>query len=526
MKLSIPYRHAFAILLGAVFFLALAPSQQAANAQVMPVDARIVHSLNYNSCVVKAQWLPYGRRWAIQGNTLRPESEIHAVVGQVTTRTGKHVTRSCWVAPPDVHTDVFRLVFEPLDIGRRYDLRMDFYGTFDVNVLAPALDEAYERTVNSARSTYPYVKQQQIRDIFLESIEQELGTIFAQDDVLFIRNLRDGDCEIVNEAQQVPGLNIESALLSEIAEAVLTDVRAEERTEMLDQIQDSNRELLGNETFAALHESLQQEELSDFGFLQSGDADALQTSIAGNNVPDEEVIARLYATARSCRNDANFPGTECDMLNTIVERSYDFIRELKLQSGEYNPIKTRLLADLGQNMSQLYTQVANTRISAVEWDDAQSTSDRIRIGTAVSMGAAALNLTPAQARDFNLEDVESFAMVSLKFYPFAVDKKLPKPYFGREFLARTSLITGLLLKRRLTFQGQDLMGATGNIYPVVGIGFDISKNITLQGGATFFRQPSVSALDPTSEFKAAPVLSMGFDFDGVNWIRDRFRDWR
>ena len=50
---------------------------------------------------------------------------------------------------------------------------------------------------------------------------------------------------------------------------------------------------------------------------------------------------------------------------------------LALQVDDYGVVRTRMLAQLGEMLSDLYTPVANTRINAMKWDDAHSTSDRI-----------------------------------------------------------------------------------------------------------------------------------------------------
>lgn len=214
------------------------------------------------------------------------------------------------------------------------------------------------------------------------------------------------------------------------------------------------------------------------------------------------------------------------MLSDIVDRSYQVIREMSLGADEYAPIRTRILSSLGEHLSGLYTAVANTRVNALNWEGAEATSDRVRISTTIGFGAAALNMAPTTVFQPGVQEAEAFGVAALKFYPFAVDKSLPSPYFGRELLARTSIVAGVILKRRLQFENQDLKAATAGFIPLVGGGFDITKNFTVQLGMIFFRQPSFVPGDNSSEFKAAPSLSVAFDFDGVNRIRDAIRDMK
>lgn len=494
-------------------------------AQALPIDARLVHIINYQAGVVRAQWIPYGRRWAIQGTTIKTENEIKVVVGEINSRTTKDRQKSCWVNPPDVYTDVFRLVFEPLDIGRRYDLKLDFYGGFDVNILKPALDKAYEETMRVANETYPYVKQQVIRDIFTQNIEAQLVEVFQRDEVVLVRNVVDDNCEVVPEDNFVPSFDIEPALLNEVAEAVLGDVRLSRSEEILGELTQANRVMMQNQTFIDLMARLKREE--DTRFLQAGDVDAIRSAMISDRMPEEDVVARLYATSRACRTDMNFAEAECTMLGDMVDRSYQVIREMSLQGDDdYGPIRSRILNSLGQHLSGMYTAVANTRVNALNWDGAEATSDRVRVSTTIGFGAAALNLAPSTIFNPGPQEAEAFGVAALKFYPFAVDKKLPSPYFGREILARTSIIAGAILKRRLQFENQRLNGATAGIIPLVGGGFDVTKNFTLQAGMIFFRQPSFVPGDNSSDFKAAPSLSIAFDFDGVNRVRDAIRDMR
>ena len=501
---------------------------KSALSQPLPVDARIVHILNYNAGIVKAQWIPYGRRWAIQGTTMKVENEILAVVGEIDERKKRGAEMACWTSPPDVYTDVFRLVFDPLDIGRRYNVNLDFYGAFDVNLLTPALDRAYRKTVNMAQETYPYVRQQVVRDIFVSQVEEELVQIFETEDIILLRNLRNGDCEIVkNQTNSVPLINFDSEILTDLSDIVLTEIRTSNRSNRLEEISNQNRQMVSSSTFSELTNRLKEEELRDYGFLEFGDADLLRNAIRDNAVPSEEVIARLYATGFACRTDDTFPDEQCDLLNDIVDRSYEYGRELEVASqGEedYKPVRNRMLNELSKLLSELYTPVANTRITAMQWDNAHSTSDRVRIGTSLGFGAAALNLTPKQFSAFDIDQAESFMVAALKFYPFAVDKQLPSPYFGRELFARTSLVVGVLIKRNLDFEGQRLNTAAAGLYPVFGGGFDITKNITFQAGAVFFRQPGLPPNQSSSEFKAAPMVSFAFDFDGINRLRDAFRE--
>ena len=521
-----PMKHLLAFIAFLLAGFSVSPTQT--HGQALPVDARLVHIINFQAGVVKAQWIPYGRRWAIQGTTMKVENEILAVVGHIDARGRRDRQTSCWTSPPDVYTDVFRLVFDPLDIGRRYDVSLDFYGAFDVRVLTPALDRAYRQTVNRARQTYPYVRQQEIRDIFIEQIDEQLGDIFSKEDVILLRNLTNGACEIVSEQDNsIPLIDFDSQLLNDIAEVVLSEVRTNRRSTRLDEIEDANRQLLENPQFSALKDRLREEELRDYGFLEFGDANILESAIDDNELPSEEVIARLYATGFACRTDESFPDEQCALLNDVVDRYDEYAREVKLASDgeeDYLPLRVRMLNDLGVLLSELYTPVANTRINAMQWDDAHSTSDRVRIGTSIGFGVAALNFTPNNLSNFEFNQAESFFMAAFKFYPFAVDKQLPSPYFGRELFARTSLLAGVLFRRNLTFENEPLDGAVGGIYPVLGGGFDLTKNITLQVGAVFFRQPSFVSNDNSSELKAAPTLSFAFDFDGINRLRDAFRD--
>ena len=523
-----PLRHVLTICL--LLILSGVLQIQTAYSQPLPIDARNVQILNYNAGVVKAQWLPYGRRWAIQGTTMKVENEILAVVGEIDEKGKRGREMACWTSPPDVYTDVFRLVFDPLDIGRRYDVNLDFYGAFDVSLLTPALDRAYSKTISMAQETYPYIRQQSVRDIFISQVQEELAQIFNNEDVILLRNLRNGDCEIVKEeSSTVPLINFESEILTDLSEIVLTEIRTSKRSNRLEEISSENRLLVNNSSFNELTNRLKEEELRDYGFLEFGDADLLRNSIGDNSIPSEEVIARLYATGFACRTDDTFPEEQCELLNDIVDRSYEYVRELDVASSgeeDYKPVRSRMLGELSELLSELYTPVANTRINAMQWDNAHSTSDRIRIGTSLGFGVAALNLTPSQFSSFDIDQAESFAVAALKFYPFAVDKQLPSPYFGRELFARTSLVVGVLIKRNLEFERQRLRTAAAGLYPVLGGGFDITKNITFQAGAVFFRQPGLPPNQESSEFKAAPMISFAFDFDGINRLRDVLGDRR
>ena len=493
----------------------------AVSAQSIPANARQVHTINYAAGVIKAQWIPYGRRWAIQGNTLKLENEIKVVVGELRQHGRRSTTRSCWNNPPDVNTDVFRLVFEPLDLGKRYDLDLEFYGGFDFTKLAPALDIAYAEAEAHANTTYPLMDRQTVKDLFNQTVQQEIERIFREEEIIMIRDVMEGSCEVVEREQTyVPGVELDRSMVNQIADVVLTDVRAQRRASLLDEIESTNRNLIVSTDYESLNQTLEQEEVRTFGFLAPGDASSLRAALNASGVPPDDVLARLHAMREACQTDAAWSDSECTLLGEIVERAFALQKESSVQESEYIPVRAQILKQIGDYLSEMYTPMANTRINAISWNDAQSTSDQLRVSTAISLGAAGMNLTPGSLSDFEFQDTESFAMFALKFYPYNVDKRLHRPYMGGGILGRTSLFGGLLLRRDLRWRDFEMNGAALGLYPALGAGVDLTKHITLQVGAVFFRQPTFISGSDDSEFKAAPMMAFGFDFDGFNRIRN------
>ena len=315
-------------------------------------------------------------------------------------------------------------------------------------------------------------------------------------------------------------------MVNQIADVVLTDVRSKRRASLLDEIESTNKNLIASTNYDALNQTLEQEEVRTFGFLAPGDASSLRAALNGSGVPPDDVLARLHAMREACRTDAAWSEQECALLGNIVENAFALQKESSLQESEYIPVRAQILKQIGAYLSEMYTPMANTRINEITWNDAQSTSDQLRVSTAISLGAAGMNLTPRSIGDFEFQDTESFAMFALKFYPYNVDKRLHRPYMGGGLLGRTSLFGGILLRRELQWRDFEMNSAALGLYPALGAGVDLTKHITLQVGAVFFRQPTFISGSDDSEFKAAPMMAFGFDFDGFNRIRNAIIDSR
>ncbi len=137
----------------------------------------------------------------------------------------------------------------------------------------------------------------------------------------------------------------------------------------------------------------------------------------------------------------------------------------------------------------------------------------IQIGSSFGGGAVALNNTNS-----NFDDLDAFGYTALKFYFSPVDKRIAEPYLGRSFLLdRMSFLLGISTKRNFNFKGQELKSILG-ITPFLGLSLDVSRYLSVDVGATFFKQESRSPLINDEKIRVGPVLGLNFDFDAFNRV--------
>lgn len=138
--------------------------------------------------------------------------------------------------------------------------------------------------------------------------------------------------------------------------------------------------------------------------------------------------------------------------------------------------------------------------------------DKLRTGSVIGFGAAVFD--PSDSED---REAKGNAYLGLKYRFALIDRDLPQVYRG--WSTRMSATFGVLLSNDLKYRGQD-MNDIGGVMPVLGIALDINPDFNLTVGAVFFNQPKANPLADDSDLRVALWLSLDFDADLFNRIRE------
>ena len=55
-----------------------------------------------------------------------------------------------------------------------------------------------------------------------------------------------------------------------------------------------------------------------------------------------------------------------------------------------------------------------------------------------------------------------------------------------------------------------------NFNPLLGFSYDVNRSLSIDGGATLFKQPSISPLQNRTDVRVGPVIGVNLDIDGFN----------
>jgi hypothetical protein len=257
--------------------------------------------------------------------------------------------------------------------------------------------------------------------------------------------------------------------------------------------------------------------------LTVDDLQVVETALRSSTLPAAEVLARLEAGTMkdvtcfeiSGPNATTLQPNDCFTLRRWTFEEFNVVQqrisEIKVLEDSTAAVRARFTAVLDDT----YQGVGAAEMAETSWDDAQSTSDKLRIGTGTGYGTSALN--------YSVSDFEPLALVALKFYRWPVDKSLPDPYWGRGRMARMSLAVGALVSTDLSYRGNGLEKPTAGVYPLVGLSYDVTRDFGVQLGLIFFEEPSTNPVSTDKFLRSAPYTAIVFDFDAANRIAGLFK---
>lgn len=476
--------------------------------------------LKYRNGSIQAQWIPYGRRWWIEGPTLTSRGKANVVTGTITPASGRNPppaaaedrsSVSCWWGGAAAG-DTFRLAFPRQRIGDKLDVRLDFYQALASSQLEPAVRRAMQRAEEVVKDERG-INNAELSAIFTEEAQGQLRAM-GGGTVVVIKVLQEGQCGV---SQQLPEVSLSATHVRAIQRVILARQAGVDADDALAPVEARLRNLDNEPGFADLVRTLREVAGSKIPLgITSADVDAFVEAVDLSSAPAPPVVRRLSSVDRECTSGGGRGRISgCGLLHEAVELFHAHHRHSTTIEGSAATIAANE-GTIGIEVKNAFSSIAFALVPGVAWEDAPATSERLRFGTALGVGAAFLG------SDLQPEEAATFGAASLKFYLYPVDKRLPDPYFGRPIASRWSLVIGAVRGGGIRYRGQEQEKVAGSLYPLLGAGFDLTRDITLQGGALFFRQPIPAGVSTParSSPEGALFVSLGLDLDLGNRISD------
>jgi hypothetical protein len=501
------------------------------DAQNQP-DVGTVKSVHYRQGNIDAQWIPYGRRWAIEGNTVAAQTNSDIVLGAVVEsrqsiadrRLGRRPNMNavfdtlsrwnCWRRNGNPQTDTsFRLVFTPTRLGSQYSVRLRFLKTLDASQISEGIYRAFSDAVDTAREQHHrFANDSVLQRRFQVRVKEVALAKFPK--VMWVTTPVEGTCTFGDSPGNVV---ISPVQLQMLNDAVVAQALNDTATTQLDSMGAELSGMLADPLFDLLFNALARLEANSD--LQKGDAEIFRTAVSLQQLPDVAALSRFNHVRESCfpQRTSAIPRPLCNYFTALLTKLGAKAREEDLFTARTKQVDSTL-RQLSVAVEGAFLPIATAELQEVAWDDASATSDKLRIGMGFGYGAAQLGYQASAPLNINRNDFSSVGVLFLKFYPYAVDKTLPDPYLNRPS-ARWSLTLGSVIYGNLRYHGQDQEKFAGNLQPVAGLSYDLTRYLTLEAGGVFYRQPSVNpATSSTSRLRISPLIMIGFDFDGANRI--------
>ena len=402
---------------------------------------------------IDPEYLPYGRPWFLTG----PGRGTPLVIGWVSARadtTGPPTSVGCWRADTTATPQAeFTLPFEKLAHGERYWVTVWWLRTPPSDRVRAAVMAVLD-SASGGNLTAPMLNQ---------GVERSLGRDAGGGSLLAVSGDDLGRCQVEHGLE---GVGLEQALIDEALDVFFLHQR------VLSDIQDRAVE---------------------FGIADSSPpppAVSLQALAEDATLTLDRALPRLERI-RTQACPAGTATAPCDSLRTLIERG----RAIEA------PIAT---------ITDRYVQVARARTDG-RAEFRPSGGSTIPLGSAVAYGVGMMSASGGDA------EWPAVGMIQAKWYfGGAVDKSLPDPYFGRG-LSRLSLGIGLLLGDKPSYQGHELEGLFGSVWPALTMNYDIGNGIfAVQAGTLLFRQPSLDPFATETTLRAAFHAGLSLDLDAFN----------
>jgi hypothetical protein len=493
--------------------------------QLMAADD--IQTIRYTQGKLETDFLPYGRKFAIEGSASLPEGNADVIELRITGPDGDLCYS--WQRPSESSDNKFRIVVDAL---RRLDVEYKMTITF------------YQRFVPTDRDLRNIVSQSlkkidsirkgglgSLTAITLVTLVQQAST-----EVLLKKNptLRFFSTEhCVESTKPAPDITEETIqpLMTLPADTKVMQTRferADKAKSELEKLDLVKLETLRKHLVTAReeYEKLPADKQQQNPFYTKEDVNSL---FAALNQPESSAeVTDPFLTLKSKRSNPDLTGpfgklsqddlNQLDSLIQILENISITDEQVKNAERDVNDETGRLIASFKTAIRRVFMQQAINSLQLRTWGDSAEIS-RLRLGTIYGLSVAALNIALSSRPNRDVE-ADAFSMIGLKWYLAPVDKSLPEDLKYPTAMSRWAITLAAVVASDLDYRGQPMNALTASIMPALGISYDVHSIFVVNAGVVLFKQPSVNPLSTASYTKVAPYFGLSYDFDVLNVIRN------
>lgn len=465
-----------------IFLLFIVTLRLIADGNVTPT------TIDYYQGNIKQDYLPYNKKFILQGSTKLPEGDAKVITLSV-TKGGLSVLNNQWRASQTGDNSNFQIWIDPLaELGRQYKFDLTFY----VSVGTETMLKAVQNIIAS-------VKERLEVDLKHGSIGLNNVNVYLSQSVENFNKSSNPFFYVGDGGKIQQGLPT-ADVTAYLDERIFSISLIRDTLELKKEIAEDSR-IVSSHDFRPLIATISKNKITedDIAKLNNFVIDQKDTMT-------EEVSKRFAALIGKLKEAENEELGKLLLSNDKIRTNYRYIKELYDQIQKFD----LALDQLTKTLSQIYTFRVIQTFQSQTWTSSTEL-DRLLIGTAYGFGTVFLGS--------NGSDMDWFSYVGLKFYFAPVDYEASQPYKAGS-LSRVAVTLGAVFLSDITYRGQKQADLLGGMKPLVGVSYDFDPKLVINGGILFFRQSSINPLAiNVNRPKHSFYLGLTLDFDAFNRLK-------
>lgn len=471
--------------------------------------------------------LPSGKKFYITGSLInmdKPPADV-VVLNIYKLNRKNSIPEECpyysgyfWKNKDDISTEFKIFIDRPLLFSRSYKFEFQYFSsaqyTAGKNILSVFINK-----LDAHFEAYPSITELDLIEL-LKKVNEQL----KEDNFGTLEFATNGSCNNISTFQFQKSIKqvtfpIKTAngdvTAAELAGIIADRYLVKSNLQEIATAKDALLQLANNPVASALLDTLQHLLRTQSGALgyNSDDLDVLKSVVRDKDFTKNPfpAFSKLYPGQLINTDQKVVLGSMSNAMKTIfdenskLEKNKGKVAAAEAQLGTFEEIVLQGYSFSGTSISY----------NTIEFQEAVST-DAINATTPAGISGAFLNPSAKSGPT----EFDAFGNAAVRSYFMPVDKRLPGKLAYVDWgwpLNRMSATLGVSVSA-INYRGESLKPAVG-IKPVFALGYDVSRNFSIDLGAVLFRQENTSLLTKSSAIKFAPVFSLQVDANLFNRIK-------